>query len=247
MRGFVLLLLCAMQLGAQTIRIDGGAAPMENIFKRIKPAFETKSGLKLDLRENGPELALVALQKGEVEGAAAGLSPEAWYELMASKGHVGIEPGTFKARRIGFDKINVFLHGDLVFLELDKTQLKALFTGTTTNWKELGGPDLPVIVVLGDKVPGTNKVFQGQVMDGVAFAASARWVGATPDIIRTLASTPGAIGIGPLSAMTAQKLCSPITPEVGRPITLLTKGEPSPALVALLAFAEGEGKALIAK
>ena len=149
--------------------------------------------------------------------------------------------------RIGFDKINVFLHGDLMFMEFDKAQLKALFTGRTANWKELGGPDLPVVVVLGDKVSGTNKVFQEQILAGASFSPGVRWVGTTPDVLHTLSSTPGSIGIGPLSALMALKLTSPVTPEVGRPITLLTKGEPGPALKKLLAFAEGEGKALTAK
>lgn len=247
MRWLVVLVLWTLQLGAQAIRIDGGAAPMENIFKRIKPAFEAKSGFLLDLCENGPELALLALHRGEVDAAAAGLSPESWFELMASKGHAGVVPGAFQARRIGFDKINVFLHGDLVFLELDKAQLKALFTGKTTNWKELGGPDLPVVVVLGDKVPGTNKTFQEQMLDRAPYTPQVRWVATTPDIIRTLASTPGSIGIGPLSALMAQKLTSPVTPEVGRPITLLTKGDPGPRLKTLLAFVEGEGKSMTAK
>jgi phosphate transport system substrate-binding protein len=247
MRWLLILFFWMLPVGAQVIRIDGGAAPMENIFKRIQPAFEAKSGLRLDLRENGPELALLALQKGEVDAASAGLSPESWFELMASKGHVGITAAAFQARRIGFDKINVFLHSDIVFVELDKAQLKGLFTGKTTNWKELGGPDLPVLVVLGEKVPGTNKVFQEQMMDRAPYSPNARWVGATPEVIRTLVNTPGAIGIGPLSALMAQKLNSPVTPEVGRPITLLTKGEPSTDVKKMLEFAGGEGKSLIAK
>jgi phosphate transport system substrate-binding protein len=247
MRLFLLAVLFAANLAAQVVRIDGGAAPMENIFKPVKAAFEARQGITLDLRENGPELALLALEKGEVDAAAAGLSPESWYELMAAKGHRAIQPGAFTARRIGFDKINVFLHGDLVLFELDRAQLKGLFTGRITNWREVGGPDLKVVVVLGDKVPGTNKVFQEQVMDKEPFAPGAVRTGATPEVIAALAATPGSIGLGPLSALKAQKLTSPSTPEVGRPITLFTKGAPGPALQKLLAFLEGDGKALVAK
>jgi phosphate transport system substrate-binding protein len=247
MRRLILFALLAGQLGAQVLRIDGGAAPIENIFKPVKAAFESRLAIRLELRDNGPELALLALQKGEVQAAAAGLGPAAWYELMAAKGHPELKPGTFTARQLGFDKINVFLNGSLELFELDKAQLKGLFTGRITNWKEVGGPDLPVVVVLGDKMPGTNKVFQEQVLDNAAFAPGAKWVGAVPEVIAALAATPGAVGIGPLSALKAQKLTSPSTPEVGRPITLFTKGAPGADLQKLLAFLEGEGKALIAK
>jgi phosphate transport system substrate-binding protein len=247
LRTLFLLLLGGIALAAPPLRIGGGAAPMENIFKPVKAAFEARSGLQLELRENGPDLALLALQKGEVEAAAAGLSPEAWFELMASTGHPEILRADFQARRIGFDKINVFLHGDLVLFELDKAQLKGLFTGAIRNWKEVGGPDLPVVVILGSKVAGTNKVFQEQILDKAGYRADARWLGATPEVIAALATTPGAIGIGPLSALKTQKLTSPATPEVGRPITLLTRAKPGPALEQLLAFLEGEGKALISR
>ncbi|WP_306598587.1 substrate-binding domain-containing protein [Geothrix sp. 21YS21S-2] len=244
---FALLALLSLQLGAQALRIDGGAAPMENIFKPVRAAFEARAGLRLELQENGPEVALLALDKGEVDAAAAGLSPASWFELMASRGHKGIRQEAFVARRIGFDKINVFLHGDLVLFELDKAQLKALFTGKATNWKDVGGPDLKVVVILGEKMPGTNKIFQEQVMDGAAYASAVRWSGSTPEVIQALAATPGSIGLGPLSALKAEKLTSPSTPEVGRPITLLTKGAPGPGLAKLLAFVEGEGKALTSR
>jgi phosphate transport system substrate-binding protein len=247
MRRLLLFTLLASQLGAQVLRIDGGAAPIENLFKPVQAAFAARQGIRLELRDNGPELALLALQRGEVAAAAAGLSPDSWYELMAAKGHKEIKAGAFTARRIGFDKINVFLHGGLELFELDRAQLKGLFTGRITNWKDVGGPDLAVVVVLGDKMAGTNKVFQEQVLDQATFAPKAKWVGAIPEVIATLAATPGAVGIGPLSALKAQKLTSPSTPEVGRPITLFTKGAPGADLQKLLAFLEGEGKALIVK
>lgn len=247
MRTVVLVLSLALQLGAQTLRIDGGAAPMQNIFRPIKAAFEKSSGIRLELRENGPEVALLALAKGEVDAAAGGMTLASWFALMAERGHPGLQPKDFQARQIGVDRINVFLNGDLVILDLDKAQLKAAFTGRVGNWKALGGPDLAIVVILGSKVPGTNKVFQEQILDGEPFAAKARVVGDASSVLAALDATPGAIGIGPQSALLGQKLTSPVTPTVGRPVFLLSRGEPGEALKQLLAFAEGEGKALTAR
>lgn len=244
------LMLCFLllaPLSAQTLKIDGGAAPMNNIFKKVKVAFEKASGMTLELKESGPEGSLASLNKGEVDAAAAGLTPGSWFELMTQKGFTGLDPKAFHSETIGFDKINVLMHADLVILSLDKPQLKALFTGATRNWKDLGGPDLPVVLVLGKGLSGTNKVFQEQMMDKVAYRADATWVETTPEIQAAIASTPGAVGIGPIATLQDIKLASPVTPEVGRPITLMTKGQPSPALQKLLAFIKGEGSALIAK
>ena len=49
---------------------------------------------------------------------------------------------------------------------LSKEQLKDIFTGKKTNWKDVGGKDMPIAVVYGNKIPGTNNVFMKQVMGG---------------------------------------------------------------------------------
>lgn len=246
----LVLLMLVLPLGAQapTLRIDGGSAPMNNIFKRIKPAFEKVHGITLELKESGPEGALLGLQKGEADIATAGLSPDSWFELMAQKGIQGLDPKEFRAETIGFDKINVLVHGGLAILSLDKAQLKAVFTGQAQSWKEIGGPDLPILVVLGKGMAGTNKVFQAQIMDLTPYSPKAKWVDTTPEVQAAVASTPGAVGIGPLASLRDMKLLSPVTPEVGRPITMLTKGgELSPQARKLLDFIRGEGKTLISK
>jgi len=46
-------------LSAKEIKIAGGAAPMNNIFKPIKEEFESKTGIYLNLIEIGPNLAMV--------------------------------------------------------------------------------------------------------------------------------------------------------------------------------------------
>jgi len=45
-----------------------------------------------------------------------------------------------------------------------KEQLQAVFSGTITNWKELGGSDLPIVVVAPGEHTGANKNFRRQVM-----------------------------------------------------------------------------------
>lgn len=234
MRITAIMLLGSLSLGAQILKIDGGAAPMENIFKPLRASFEQKTGLRLDLRENGPELALLSLQKGEIDAAAAGLSTKAWFEMMAEKGHKGLRSEDFIARVIGFDKINVLINANVAVLSLEKADLKRIFTGEARNWKEFGGANVAIVVVLGDKVPGTNKVFQDQILDKAPFAKDALRVGATPEILKTISETPGAIGFGPVATLRDLRLSSPATPEVGRPITLLTRPGTSPELQKLV-------------
>jgi len=59
------------------------------------------------------------------------------------------------------------------------------------------------------------------------------------------ATGPGAVGIGPL-AVANDGVHAPTTPEIARPITLLTLGAPSPGVRKLLDFIKGEGQQYIA-
>jgi phosphate transport system substrate-binding protein len=57
-------------------------------------------------------------------------------------------------------------------------------------------------------------------------------------------SNPGAIAIGPLGIVD-ETIKSPETPEIRRPITIITIGEPSPTVQKLINFIKGEGQKYI--
>ncbi|MBA4374412.1 MAG: phosphate ABC transporter substrate-binding protein, partial [Thermodesulfovibrio sp.] len=145
---------------------------------------------------------------------------------------------------IGKDKIVVLLHKDNPVTQLSKDQLKGMFTGKITNWKEVGGKDLPVIVVWGKLIPGTNSLFVKNMLDGEALVKDVLDATTAEDVRQNVASNLEAIGIGPAAAID-KTVKSPASPEIARPITLLTKGAPSPGIQKLIDFIKGEGQKYI--
>lgn len=249
--GVVCALLVNLGLGlgtaaiaAEEIIIGGGAAPLENVFKKIKEPFEQATGINLKLNSEGPDQAFINVEKGVTEVAAAGLSYESWLDLMKQKGHEITNPKDYKYRVIGRDKIRVLTHKDVATVKsLSKDQLKGIFTGAITNWKEVGGPDLAITVVFPTKMTGTNKLWQEKIMGGGEWAKTNRQdVAEATDLKKKIAETSGAVGAGPLAAQDQGNLHSPETPEVGRPITALTKGAPSANVQKLFDFIAGEGQ-----
>ena len=103
--------------GAEELKVGGGAAPIENIFKKVEEPFEKASGIQLTLTSEGPDQAFINVEKGAVDVAAAGLSFEAWMDLMKQKGHEVANPKDFKFRVIGRDKIQVLAHKDLAAIK----------------------------------------------------------------------------------------------------------------------------------
>lgn len=229
---------------AAEIRIGAGAAPTENVLKPVKEAFEKASGIRLSIISSGPKIALQDLEKGTVDAAAAGLSFDDWMALMKKEGAEVQTPGAFQQATIGKDRIIVLVHKDNPVAKLGKEQLTGLFTGKTGNWKDVGGKDLPVIVVWGKLIPGTNSMFAKHILDNAPATRDVLEVNTAADVKQTVATNPEAVGIGP-AAVADATVRVPDTPEVARPIVLLTKGKPSAEVQKLLDFIAGPGKGLV--
>jgi len=79
---------------------------------------------------------------------------------------------------------------------LTSQQATDIWTGKVTNWKDVGGPDLPIVLVLRPESSGTRAVFKEKVLGGAAEAAGQ---GLTEDssgaVAQGVAQTPGATSV----------------------------------------------------
>lgn len=242
----IVLFLSSTSFGvfAGEIKVGAGAAPTENVLKPVEKPFEKATGIRLYIISSGPKVALMDLEKGAVDAAAAGLSFEDWMGLMKKEKEEVKDPSSLQQVTIGKDKIVVLTHKDNPVSKLTKEQLKGIFTGKTTNWKDVGGKDMTVIVVLGKLMPGTNSLFVKNMLDGESQTKSVLEATTAEDVKQNIASNPEAIGIGPMAVIDAT-VKSPETPEISRPIILLTKGKPSANVQKLIDFIKGEGQKYI--
>ena len=71
-----------------------------------------------------------------------------------------VEKGKYLAQVIGMDSIQIFTNKDVTVQNLNKGQVKGIFTGEITNWSQVGGPDMAIVVVLGTKIEGTLSEFK---------------------------------------------------------------------------------------
>ncbi|MHB8773110.1 MAG: substrate-binding domain-containing protein [Syntrophales bacterium] len=231
---------------AEEIKAGAGAAPTENVFNKIKEPFEKASGVTLTLISNGPEDALKDLDKGLLHVAAGGVTFSDWMEMMEKGGYKIPNRDAYKYRVIGKDVVKVIVNKANTVKKLSREQLVHIFTGKVDNWKAVGGKDMPITVVWGSKIPGTNAVFQKQAMGGAPYTKKVQESTTAAEIKKVVASTPGAVGLAPLSLVDGA-IAAPDIPEVGRPITAITKGAPSANVVKLFDFIRGEGQKYLAK
>ncbi len=241
-----LLISTSLPCLAEELRVGAGAAPTENILKPIKAPFEKATGILLATTPSGPKAAFIDLEKGSVDAAAAGLTFDDWMALLKKEGVAVADPKAYQSVVIGKDKIIVLTHKSNPVKNLSKDQLKGIFTGKIVNWKDVGGNDAPILIVWGKMIQGTNSMFVKNMLDGSNPISEVMEVGTAADVKNAVETNPEAIGIGPLS-VAGPTLNIPATPELGRAITLLTKGAPKPSVQKLISFIAGEGAQYVKK
>lgn len=229
---------------AEELKIGAGGAPTENILKPVRSAFEKATGMKLYIVPSGPINAFVDLQKGELDAAAAGLTYQDWLAMMKKEGAEVQDPSAYSPLVIGKDKVQVIVHKDNKIKALTAAQIQGIFSGEIASWQEVGGEDLPVLVVWGKLTPGTNSMFIKKFLGGKEVTKEVLDATTAEDVRQNVASNPSAVGFGPLSLVDAS-VNVPQTPELSRDITLLTKGKPSAKVQKLIDYIKGEGSKYI--
>ena len=94
---------------------------------------------------------------------------------------------------VAIDGIAVVTDPSNTAADLTKDQLTEIYTGKVTNWKDVGGSDMPVVVVGREAGSGTRGAFE-EILGVEDACAYANELDSTGAVMAKVASTPGAIG-----------------------------------------------------
>ena len=96
--------------------------------------------------------------------------------------------------QIGLDGIVMIVHTSNSVSSLSMTQIRGIYNGTYTNWNQLGGSNLPIVVVGRDSTSGTRTFFSDTVMKKQNCTSSMLEKSSNGAVQETIKTTPGAIG-----------------------------------------------------
>jgi len=241
-----IIAFAAICLRAQDLVLAVGITPAQNIFNRIQGPFEKATGIHLVLKDARSPEAWRLLDAGQVEAASGGLTWEDWAASIKAKNLRVPAEEEITRFQIGIDQIQVVTSPDVLLLELGREELQGIFSGKTTNWKQVGGDDAPIVLLLDPTQIATNDTFRGQILGGAAFGPAKWTFPAGVTLVQAVAATPHSIGFAPKASQESLKVNSPVTPAITRPVLLVIKGKkPSASLRRLLDYLESpEGRQL---
>jgi phosphate transport system substrate-binding protein len=232
----------ALPAFAAQLEISGSTTVQKRIFENSAAPLQTATGIDVKFLPVGSGKGLVALVAGKVSVAA---SSETLHETVEAAKKVAKEmekpfspPSTLVFTEITRDTIVVIVHKDNPVASLTKEQVKDINTGKITNWKEVGGPDLPIKVITSSPGSGTRSAFQKLAMDGAEYVAGIAEIRTTKEELNEVAKDKGAIGAVSEAFFAANQGKSRIvkTPEFSRPLGLITIGQPNADVQKLIEF-----------
>jgi phosphate transport system substrate-binding protein len=94
------------------------------------------------------------------------------------------------------DGLTIYVHESSPITELTIEQIRGIYTGATTNWKALGGPDSRIVVYSRENSSGTYVYFKDNVLLGKDFAASCQTLPGTAAVVNAVSKDPSGIGYG---------------------------------------------------
>src|SRR5665648_280303 len=78
--------------------------------------------------------------------------------------------------------------------KLTFAQVRGIFNGTISNWKDVGGSDMQITVISRDSSSGTYEYFKENVLEGDNYRQDALTQAATGAIVQSVSQNKGAIG-----------------------------------------------------
>src|SRR6056297_3000768 len=123
--------------------------------------MEANSDVKVSVSGGGSGNGIKALIDGTTDIAdASRFIKQKEVELAVSKGRYPVPFG------VAYDSMIPVVHPSNPIDNLSLKQLKNIYEGKVENWKELGGPDRPVVVISRDTSSGTYEVWEKIVLQG---------------------------------------------------------------------------------
>ncbi|OGI41820.1 MAG: hypothetical protein A2150_00445 [Candidatus Muproteobacteria bacterium RBG_16_64_11] len=180
-----------------------GCGISKNAFMaEMAAAYEKKTGVKIDFKGGGATKGIRQVANHSVDiGGTCRHTLEDSNNLMNHP-----EERRIQLTPVAWDALVVIVHKDNPVSDITLEQLRQLYTGKLTNWKQLGGRDAPIeLYVRKGKVSGVGRTLRELVFNNYEQEFTAKHVvDSTGPLERAIPVNPN--GIGTTGVSSARKL-----------------------------------------
>lgn len=185
----LLVLLAVNQIFAQSLKIKGSDTVLPLTQTEAEQYMKLNKSASIMVTGGGSGVGLAALENGTTDIAQASRSLKLDEKLkLKGKGK------SYKEVIIAYDALAVIVNPSNKVSQLTREQLEGIYTGRITNWKQVGGLDMRIVVYSRETSSGTYEFFKEHVLGNKNYASSALLMPATGAVVQSVSQTKGAIG-----------------------------------------------------
>ncbi len=234
--------------------LEGSTTVLPIAQKAAEMFMMNNPGEDLSVRGGGSGVGIASIIDGtcDIADASRAVKP-AELEKAAKKGR------DLKAHIIAMDGISHIVHPSNTVTGLTREQIRKIYTSRVTNWKEVGGPDLKIVVISRDSASGTFEAFSELVLAKKKVRPDAIMQASSQGVASIVARTPGAIGyvgLGYVTPAVKAIAVDGVMPSkesvlrnkysISRPLFMYTNGTPQGTIKKFIDFLKGpEGQKIV--
>jgi len=209
------------------LKVSGSATVAGGIVNKNKAAIEQDTGLTISVTVNGDGNGLKDLYSGKSDVAMVAAPIKLTEEVLNKAAPGSLDVAGFEVTPVGNDSLHFVVHPTNPVKTLTAAQLKDIFTGKITSWKDVGGGDQPILVISVALGLGQRSNLVANLLGGVDVTEKARSMQGLVQVVQVVAQAPNAIGYATGATLTDSVAVIPGV-EVKQVLGLVTKGAPSP-------------------
>jgi phosphate transport system substrate-binding protein len=196
-KAFLGLTLLVLALGGtvtaeEKITVKGSDTMVILAQRWAEKYMESHQGVSVQVTGGGSGTGISALINGTTDicNASRPMKPSERDKLKSRYGSLGVEIKTAR------DGLSVYVSESNKVQELSLRQLRDIYTGKTTNWKEVGGADMKIILYGRENNSGTYVYFKDNVLMGDDYAGNMQSMPGTAAVVNAVAKDNAGIGYG---------------------------------------------------
>jgi len=176
---------CVENRGIQTLKISGSTTVLPIAQRAAEGYMKQYPNVDIQVSGGGSSVGIRSVGEGSVDIGMASreLKPSEKTSYPNLVQHV-----------IAKDGIAIIVNPDNPVSQLTIEQVKGIYNGTYTNWLDLGGNDLEIVVVGRDSASGTREFFWEHIMEKEGFRNDMLEMNSNGAVHDKVATTPGAVG-----------------------------------------------------
>jgi len=196
----MLTAIATMVISGSSITVKGSDTLVRLGQRWAEEYMKKNPGVTVQVSGGGSGTGIAALINGTTDicEASRDMKPKE-YKIAEKR---GVKPYRIS---VALDGIAVYLNKNNSVTELSLAQLKGIYTGSVTNWKEVGGEDHQIILYGRENNSGTYAFFKEHVLKKEDYADRTQTLPGTAAVVNAVEHDKYGIGYGGIAWATGVK------------------------------------------